>query len=199
MRWVERLWRDDGRVKATPARVAASLAEGVTQSTNALKARLEEQGLSRAVRERGVHSRVPSVRVVPSRRRRASRVRPAYRHDPACPGQAPRGGPRSKRSLSVGPVGFRAASSRALSRISGRDRGQHLPAGVGGAGLAPHCRHGHIERPDDDVSDDARGRGAASSARSREAVHPRHRAPLALLGTPRGMTRRASRRRRRAE
>jgi hypothetical protein len=52
MRWVERLWRDDGRVKATPARVAASLAEGVTQSTNVLRARLEEQGLSRADRKR---------------------------------------------------------------------------------------------------------------------------------------------------
>jgi hypothetical protein len=52
MRWVERLWRDDGRVKATPTRVAASLAEDVTRSTNALRARLEEQGLSRADRKR---------------------------------------------------------------------------------------------------------------------------------------------------
>lgn len=46
MRWVGRLWRDDGRVKATPAGVAASLAEGVTRSTNLLRVGLEEQGLS---------------------------------------------------------------------------------------------------------------------------------------------------------
>ncbi len=52
MRWIERFWRDDGRVKATPARVAASLAEGVTRSTNLLRIRLEEQGLSRADRKR---------------------------------------------------------------------------------------------------------------------------------------------------
>ncbi len=52
MRWIERLWRDDGRAKATPARVAASLAEGVTRSTNLLRIRLEEQGLSRADRKR---------------------------------------------------------------------------------------------------------------------------------------------------
>ena len=52
MRWVGRLWRDDGRVKATPAGVAASLAEGVTRSTNLLRVGLEEQGLSRADRKR---------------------------------------------------------------------------------------------------------------------------------------------------
>ena len=52
MRWVERLWRDDGRVKATAARVAASLAEGVTRSTNVLRARLEDQGLSGFDRKR---------------------------------------------------------------------------------------------------------------------------------------------------
>jgi hypothetical protein len=52
MRWVERLWRDDGRVKATPAGVAASLAAGVTRSTNLLRVGLEEQGLSRADRKR---------------------------------------------------------------------------------------------------------------------------------------------------
>jgi hypothetical protein len=52
MRWVQRLWRDDGRVKATPAGVAASLAEGVTRSTNLFRVRLEEQGLSRADRKR---------------------------------------------------------------------------------------------------------------------------------------------------
>lgn len=52
MGWIERLWRDDGRVKATPARVAASLADGVTRSTNLLRIRLEEQGLSRADRKR---------------------------------------------------------------------------------------------------------------------------------------------------
>jgi hypothetical protein len=52
MGWIERLWRDDGRVKATPTRVAASLADGVTRSTNLLRVRLEEQGLSRADRKR---------------------------------------------------------------------------------------------------------------------------------------------------
>lgn len=52
MGWIERLWRDDGRVKATPARVAALLAESVTRSTNLLRTRLEEQGLSRADRKR---------------------------------------------------------------------------------------------------------------------------------------------------
>lgn len=52
MRWIGRLWRDDQRVKATPARVASSLAEGVTRSTNLLRLRLEEQGLSRADRKR---------------------------------------------------------------------------------------------------------------------------------------------------
>ena len=52
MRWIERLWRDDQRVKATPGRVAASLAEDVTRSTNLLRVRLEEQGLSRADRRR---------------------------------------------------------------------------------------------------------------------------------------------------
>jgi hypothetical protein len=52
MRWVGRLWRDDGRVKATPAGVAASLAAGVTRSTNLLRVGLEEQGLSRADRKR---------------------------------------------------------------------------------------------------------------------------------------------------
>jgi hypothetical protein len=52
MRWIERLWRDDGRVKATPSRVAASLAQDVIRSTNLLRVRLEEQGLSRSDRKR---------------------------------------------------------------------------------------------------------------------------------------------------
>ncbi len=52
MRWIERLWRDDQRVKATPTSVAASLAEGVTRSTNLLRVRLEAEGLSRADRKR---------------------------------------------------------------------------------------------------------------------------------------------------
>jgi hypothetical protein len=52
MRWIERLWRDDGRVKATPARVAASLAEGVTRSTNLLRIRLQEQGFAHTDRKR---------------------------------------------------------------------------------------------------------------------------------------------------
>src|SRR5882672_11497651 len=52
MRWIERLWRDDQRVKATPTSVSASLAEGVTRSTNLLRVRLEEQGLSHPDRKR---------------------------------------------------------------------------------------------------------------------------------------------------
>jgi hypothetical protein len=52
MRWIGRLWRDDQRVKATPARIAASLADGVTRSTNLLRIRLQEQGFSRRDRKR---------------------------------------------------------------------------------------------------------------------------------------------------
>ena len=44
---IERLWSDDRRVKATPARVAASLAVGITRSTNLLRMRLQEEGFSR--------------------------------------------------------------------------------------------------------------------------------------------------------
>lgn len=52
MRWIERLWRDDQRVKATPARVATSVADGVIRSTSLLRIRLDEQGFSRADRKR---------------------------------------------------------------------------------------------------------------------------------------------------
>jgi hypothetical protein len=52
MRWIERLWRDDGRVKATPARVARLLADGVTRSTNLLRVRLQEQGFAETDRKR---------------------------------------------------------------------------------------------------------------------------------------------------
>ncbi len=52
MRWIERLWRDDQRVKATPSRVAASLAEGVTRSTNLLRIRVQEEGSSLTDRKR---------------------------------------------------------------------------------------------------------------------------------------------------
>lgn len=52
MRGIDGFWRDVGRVKATPAGVAASLAEGVTRSTNLLRIRLQEQGLARADRKR---------------------------------------------------------------------------------------------------------------------------------------------------
>lgn len=51
MRRIEGPWRDD-RVKATPVGIAASLAEGVTRSTNLLRIRLQEQGLARADRKR---------------------------------------------------------------------------------------------------------------------------------------------------
>lgn len=52
MGWIERLWRDDGRVKATPARVGAFLAEGVTRSTNILRIRLQEQGFAHVDQKR---------------------------------------------------------------------------------------------------------------------------------------------------
>ena len=52
MRWIERLWRDDQRVKATPSRVAAALAEGVTRSTNLLRIRVQEEGFSLTDRKR---------------------------------------------------------------------------------------------------------------------------------------------------
>jgi len=52
MQWIERLWREDQRVKATPGRVAASLSEGIIRSTNLLRIRLLEQASSRADRKR---------------------------------------------------------------------------------------------------------------------------------------------------
>ena len=52
MRWIERLWRDDQRVKATPGRVAASLSDGVIRSTNLLRIRLLEQAFSHTDRKR---------------------------------------------------------------------------------------------------------------------------------------------------
>src|SRR5712672_2155585 len=52
MRWIERLWRDDQRVKATPSRVAASLSDGVIRSTNLLRIRLLEQAFSHPDRKR---------------------------------------------------------------------------------------------------------------------------------------------------
>jgi hypothetical protein len=52
MGWVDRLWRNDGRVKATPARVATLLADSVTRSTNLLRVRLEAELHSRDDRKR---------------------------------------------------------------------------------------------------------------------------------------------------
>jgi hypothetical protein len=52
MRWIERLWRDDQRIKATPTRIAASVAEGVTRSTNVLRIRLQEEGFRPADHKR---------------------------------------------------------------------------------------------------------------------------------------------------
>lgn len=52
MRWIDRLWRDDQRVKATPGRLAASLSEGIIRSTNLLRIRLLEQTSARADRKR---------------------------------------------------------------------------------------------------------------------------------------------------
>ena len=52
MGWVERLWRNDGRVKATPSRVATLLADSVTRSTNLLRVRLDAELHSRDDRKR---------------------------------------------------------------------------------------------------------------------------------------------------
>ena len=52
MRWIDRLWREDQRVKATPGRVAAALSEGIIRSTNLLRVRLLEQAASRVDRKR---------------------------------------------------------------------------------------------------------------------------------------------------
>jgi len=52
MRWIERVWHEDQRVKATPARIAASLSDGVTRSTNLLRLRLQEEGFARTDRKR---------------------------------------------------------------------------------------------------------------------------------------------------
>jgi hypothetical protein len=52
MGWIGGLWRDGGRVKATPSGVAAPVAEGVTRNTNTLRIRLQEQGFARADRKR---------------------------------------------------------------------------------------------------------------------------------------------------
>ncbi len=52
MRWIDRLWREDQRVKATPGRLAASLSEGVIRSTNLLRIRLLEQASLRGDRKR---------------------------------------------------------------------------------------------------------------------------------------------------
>ncbi len=48
MRWIEQLWRDPQQVKATPGSIAASLAEGVTRSTNLLRIRLQAESFSYA-------------------------------------------------------------------------------------------------------------------------------------------------------
>ncbi len=193
MRWVERLWRDDGRVKATPAGVAASLAGGVTRSTNLLRVRLEEQGVSRADRKRFESEACILECLLFEWFLRDIVVALEFgRHTDTIQRPWPSASRRtlteavSLRRFCWISSGFVASGSR----VSGGGRGQHLPAGVGGAGLVPHRRHGRIERPDDDVPGDARDRGAASAPRFREEVHPHHRAPLPLLGTPRGIMRR---------
>jgi hypothetical protein len=43
MRWIDRFWREDGRAKATPARLATVLADGVTRSTNMLRIQIQRQ------------------------------------------------------------------------------------------------------------------------------------------------------------
>jgi hypothetical protein len=52
MGWIERLWRNDGRVKATPSSVATLLADSVTRSTNLLRVRLDVEVHSRDDRKR---------------------------------------------------------------------------------------------------------------------------------------------------
>src|SRR5260370_18657824 len=52
MRWIERLGRDDQRVRATPAGLAASLSDGVIRSANLLRIRLLEQAFSHTDRKR---------------------------------------------------------------------------------------------------------------------------------------------------
>src|SRR4030095_16277170 len=52
MRWIDRLWREDQRVKATPGRVAASLSDGIIRSTNLLRCRSLKEPSSRADRKR---------------------------------------------------------------------------------------------------------------------------------------------------
>jgi hypothetical protein len=46
MRWIERFWREDGRAKATPARLATVLADGVTRSTNVLRIQIQRQAFA---------------------------------------------------------------------------------------------------------------------------------------------------------
>ena len=44
MNWDSQASRDGRHIRATPTRIAASLAEGIIQGTNVLRARLQEQG-----------------------------------------------------------------------------------------------------------------------------------------------------------
>ena len=46
MRWIDRFWREDARAKATPARLATVLADGVTRSTNVLRIQIQRQAFS---------------------------------------------------------------------------------------------------------------------------------------------------------
>ena len=43
MRWIDRIWREDRRAKATPARIATVLADGVIRSTNVLRIQIQQQ------------------------------------------------------------------------------------------------------------------------------------------------------------
>src|SRR5690349_19992396 len=52
MRWIDRLWREDQRVKSTPGRVAASLSDGIIRSTYLTRIRLLVQASSSADRKR---------------------------------------------------------------------------------------------------------------------------------------------------
>lgn len=52
MRWIDRIWREDRRAKATPARIAMVLADGVIRSTNVLRIQIQQQAATEIDRKR---------------------------------------------------------------------------------------------------------------------------------------------------
>jgi len=174
MRWIERLWRDDQRVKATPGRVAASLSDGVIRSTNLLRIRLLKRHsltpIASASRARPA-SRVPAVRVVPPRHRRRRGVR-AHPSRSNRRWSAAHAGPRSKRTLPGVLLDFARLHRERFAEYR-ETSGGDFAAGPGAACLAADRGHGRAERSDDDVPGDAR-HAELQALRGREAVHPHH-------------------------